>query len=329
MNQSLARTSPTSDYNIGTDLLHEAEEEWTPEKVRAFRSRAAELATQEKERWGNGTLKEWTSTGRKILRRYYKEARLPIPNNFPTGAWSATFISWLMRRAGAGRWFRYSRGHSVYFRAARKNRLSNNDNPFKAFRVTEIKPQVGDLICGTRGSKPVKDYDTPRKNFFSHCDLVVRILPDRALAIGGNVSNSVKQKSVPLDDRGFVKRFYTDRNGQRQNRFTIIRAIPTTGGRGVTPLPVPAPGRPPVSSFSRLARMVSRLVRRGMAVIAVRLAIARGIRDENKLTNLIFFARHPELKGRKIRRGERELAREWLAIRDRLVRPALRRLDKA
>ena len=75
--------------------------------------------------------------------------------------------------------------------------------------------------------------------------------------------------------------------------------------------------------------MVSRLVRRGMAVIAVRLAIARGIRDENKLTNLIFFARHPELKGRKIRRGERELAREWLAIRDRLVRPALRRLDKA
>lgn len=65
-------------------------------------------------------------------------------------------------------------------------------------------------------------------------------------------------------------------------------------------------------------------LRRGLGHLAVRLAIQRGERDENKLSNMLFFARHPELGGRPIRKGETKLAREWLAIRDRIVRPALR-----
>ncbi|TLP52408.1 D-alanyl-D-alanine carboxypeptidase family protein [Microbispora triticiradicis] len=53
-------------------------------------------------------------------------------------------------------------------------------------------------------------------------------------------------------------------------------------------------------------------------------AVARGERDENALTNLVFAARHPELGGRGIRPEERQLAREWLQIRDAIVRPVLR-----
>ena len=56
-------------------------------------------------------------------------------------------------------------------------------------------------------------------------------------------------------------------------------------------------------------------------------AIRRGEQDENKLTNLIFFARHPERGSRKLTREDPQfapLAREWQAILSGIVRPALR-----
>ncbi|EDX70858.1 hypothetical protein MC7420_147 [Coleofasciculus chthonoplastes PCC 7420] len=38
----------------------------------------------------------------------------------------------------------------------------------------------------------------------------------------------------------------------------------------------------------------------------------------NEVADAVFYARHPELKGRKIRPGETNLAREWSAIQNRL-----------
>jgi hypothetical protein len=58
---------------------------------------------------------------------------------------------------------------------------------------------------------------------------------------------------------------------------------------------------------------------------AVELAVDRGIRSVNDLTNLVFFGRHPEMDGRKIRPDEKDLAREWLDIRRDVVTPALAR----
>jgi hypothetical protein len=56
---------------------------------------------------------------------------------------------------------------------------------------------------------------------------------------------------------------------------------------------------------------------------AIEIAAAGGIRDVNQLTNLVFYARHPEMLGRKIAVEERALAKEWIAIRDEIVLPAL------
>jgi hypothetical protein len=67
--------------------------------------------------------------------------------------------------------------------------------------------------------------------------------------------------------------------------------------------------------------------RRGFESVAIKLAVARGNRDENKLTNMVFFGRHPERNGKAIAKSEpnfQALSREWVDIRDRLVRPALR-----
>ncbi len=65
----------------------------------------------------------------------------------------------------------------------------------------------------------------------------------------------------------------------------------------------------------------------GRETLAVRQAIAGGRRDVNQLTNMVFFGRHPERGGKKLVKTEpgfKRLADEWLSIRDRLVRPALR-----
>lgn len=57
---------------------------------------------------------------------------------------------------------------------------------------------------------------------------------------------------------------------------------------------------------------------------AISLAHRQGIVDENKLAGLVFHAHHPELVGRRIKRGERGLARTWLLIRNDVVRPFLK-----
>ena len=65
-------------------------------------------------------------------------------------------------------------------------------------------------------------------------------------------------------------------------------------------------------------------VRKGLASAAVLAAVSAGERDERVLTNRVFFALHPELGGRALRRDETTLAREWQRIRDQLVRRVLR-----
>lgn len=58
----------------------------------------------------------------------------------------------------------------------------------------------------------------------------------------------------------------------------------------------------------------------------VRQAIAGGTSDVNKLTNLVFFARHPERNGRGLSLSEPGIAAlgaEWTTIRDTIVRPLM------
>jgi hypothetical protein len=78
-----------------------------------------------------------------------------------------------------------------------------------------------------------------------------------------------------------------------------------------------------VSPVTSLLDRIQSALRGGLWSLAVGLAIASGNRDANALTNMIFFARHPELKGRQIRRGERALADEWSGILNGIVQPAL------
>jgi hypothetical protein len=81
-------------------------------------------------------------------------------------------------------------------------------------------------------------------------------------------------------------------------------------------------------SFQDFPHSILEALGNGLEGVAIKLAAAFGDRDENRLTNLVFFARHPERSGGKLVKGEPgydQLSAEWLDIRDNLVRPAMKR----
>lgn len=78
--------------------------------------------------------------------------------------------------------------------------------------------------------------------------------------------------------------------------------------------------------LSRYPADVLAALRAGREADAVKLAIQKGIRSENELSDIVFFSRHPERSGRFISSTEpnfTQLSREWIDIRDRIVRRAL------
>jgi hypothetical protein len=96
-------------------------------------------------------------------------------------------------------------------------------------------------------------------------------------------------------------------------------------GNRTTPMPLPAPNAPQPANGSLFQRLQSALAN-GQWYLALSLSVMSGDRDVNRLTNTIFFARHRELKGRKLLPTEpnfKQLSQEWLAIRDTMIRPFL------
>ena len=69
------------------------------------------------------------------------------------------------------------------------------------------------------------------------------------------------------------------------------------------------------------------MLNRGLIAGSVFRIIQRGGRDENKLTNELFFSRHPERNRRPIQKGEQDAMQEWRTIRDQVIRPLLERLQ--
>jgi hypothetical protein len=87
-----------------------------------LRQKAVRIANQELARWGNGAIKETDPRTRRVLQDYWKigagvsysEDQLGNPAFQSDHPWSAAFISWVMKTAGAGNAFKYSASHSVY-----------------------------------------------------------------------------------------------------------------------------------------------------------------------------------------------------------------------
>ncbi|MFW7269321.1 DUF2272 domain-containing protein [Gluconacetobacter sp. Hr-1-5] len=121
-------------------------------------------------------------------------------------AWSAAFISYVMRVAGANDRFAYSPNHSTYINAA----AAGTESGVRAQDPVSYAPALGDLICVGRGaSKSVRFADLPtRYGFPAHCGIVVATNQNgqpfghQISIIGGNVDDAVALTHVPVGPDG-------------------------------------------------------------------------------------------------------------------------------
>ena len=92
-------------------------------------------------------------------------------------AWSAVFIDYVMRMAGAVDRFPYSPGHAAYINAAREHGMGDKPNvALDAYPPGNYAPQPGDLICEWRARQPVTYADLPtHAPFPAHCDIIVGV----------------------------------------------------------------------------------------------------------------------------------------------------------
>ncbi|MEX0314878.1 MAG: DUF2272 domain-containing protein [Allomuricauda sp.] len=110
--------------------------------------------------------------------------------------WSAAFISYVIRLAGAEDKFFYSIRHSDYI-----NDAILDSNPFfVGQRLSDYSPKIGDLVCYSRQNGV--SFDNLPEKYKSHSDIVVKVNPTFIEVIGGNVGNSVSKKHLRIDGSG-------------------------------------------------------------------------------------------------------------------------------
>ncbi|MGH7081281.1 MAG: DUF2272 domain-containing protein [Acetobacteraceae bacterium] len=114
-------------------------------------------------------------------------------------AWSAAFISYVMRIGGAGPAFPYSAAHAFYVDAGWHADHSQHPRyAVRAERTEDYAPVPGDLVCfGTGWARSLRFHDLPVAFFPGHCDIVTATSPGRITVIGGNVDDAVTMKHVP------------------------------------------------------------------------------------------------------------------------------------
>lgn len=152
---------------------------------------------------GQGT--EATSEGCALALRYWHLlGRDPACDDItqPRWAWSAAFISWVMRQAGLTEaQFLTGQAHNLYVTDARDGVL-----PTPAFHVEPYPalPQPGDMVCSARDTwQDVTRVEQIRAGHTAmHCDIVVEMDAEQRIvkAIGGNVQQSVSMSLIPWPD---------------------------------------------------------------------------------------------------------------------------------
>jgi hypothetical protein len=122
-------------------------------------------------------------------------------------AWSAAFISYVMRIAGAGKDFPYSPNHASYINYAARAAEGEIRNPLLiAENPADYAPRLGDLLCFGRGrARRLNFADLPTAQVFpAHCAIVVAGAVRRLSVISGNMDDAVVMQHVPADDTGRV-----------------------------------------------------------------------------------------------------------------------------
>ena len=196
------------------DVRRQLAAQSAPAGIRALRRRIVAVAEREWRFFGGA---EWRlrlpSIGRAGLEtqpgyrerviHYWKRGLGRTVTNTRIG-WSGAFISFVMREAGSGARFPYGGSHTWYMARTIRARLAGDRRAtFHGYRLTEVAPQPGDLVCNTLTAGVTYDSVTSRA-FGAHCDIVVEKYSGHIKVIGGNLTNSVRKRTLLTNPQGFL-----------------------------------------------------------------------------------------------------------------------------
>jgi hypothetical protein len=125
-------------------------------------------------------------------------------------AWSAAFISFVLRGAGVDRReFPPDAAHGAYVDALVRDAERFPDlAPFVPREPAAYAPRPGDLACADRGPDPIDHWRqraADRGRFRPmHCDIVVEAGPGFVLMVGGNLGDAVVRTRFPADGSGYL-----------------------------------------------------------------------------------------------------------------------------
>jgi hypothetical protein len=140
-------------------------------------------------------------------KRYWQDLGFDFPG--VKTAWSAVFVSWCVKKAGAtGKEFAFAAAHAKFVKAAIQNALKGV-GVFRGLQIDQYAPQVGDIVQNNRsGNKFTYDFARTHSAYESHSAIVVEVGVDHdgqyLMTIGGNESDSVRRKRIRLNNKGLI-----------------------------------------------------------------------------------------------------------------------------
>jgi hypothetical protein len=136
-------------------------------------------------------------------------------------AWSAAFISYVMRIAGAGDSFPYAPDHAYYINYAARAAEGKISAPLLiAENPADYAPVLGDLVCFPRHqARDMVFADLPTAQPFpAHCSIVVQVAPGVDRVLGGNVDDAVTMAHLHTNAAGLLV-------NNRENWFVVLRVM--------------------------------------------------------------------------------------------------------
>lgn len=172
----------------------------------AFQNKLAAIATDQYVRYRN--YHETDAPLRTQIQKFWVGLGLPFPG---VGTpWSAVFVSWCVKSAGAtAAEFKFSAQHSVFVHHA----IGQAGNPaalFKGQSIASYAPKVGDILQNNRGGNSFDfAHASSHANYPSHSAVVIETGVDAQgrylLTIGGNENDTVGRRIVRLAANGKVR----------------------------------------------------------------------------------------------------------------------------
>lgn len=155
-------------------------------------------------------------------------------------AWSAAFVSWVMRSAGVtdDMGFEFASKHITFIVGAMRNReRKDHDKPFWLYAIDEIIPQPGDILCKNRAGGGNFSYTSLKRDFWdgnnknkdasgkSHSDVAIGFGDyggvRKIQLVGGNVGDTAGGTLREVDEIGRL----VDKGAAGSNVFGVITLL--------------------------------------------------------------------------------------------------------